>query len=83
MQADHSIPTAAPELWSHQSAYASLKASAMHFAGLENARALIRQSRQIRYLRYVQLEHLQTQRKQEESERSDAPTETAELKKAA
>lgn len=46
---------ASPESWNHQSAYASLKASAKRFAGLDNARALIRQSRQIRYLRNVQL----------------------------
>lgn len=71
-----------PELWSHQSAYASLKADAMHFAGLENARMLIRQSRQIRYLRYVQLAHEKTAEGYMEDERI-ATAENSSLEQAA
>lgn len=66
------ILAAPTEAWSHQSAYASLKANAKHYAGLENARMLIRQSRQIRYLRYAQLAQI-------EAEANHAERESAEI----
>lgn len=71
LTATNPILAASPETWSHQTAYASLKASAKHFAGLENARMLIRQSRQFRYLRNVQLAHAAIEAKRAEEESAE------------
>lgn len=48
--------SATAESWNARSAFAALRASARHTAGLENARKLIGQARGVRYLRYLQVD---------------------------
>lgn len=72
------------EYWSAWNAFASLQATAKDFAGLNNARLLIREAKKIRCLRYEQIaEEVEREQAIVEVRQEASPIQIAPLDRAA